>query len=271
MDQHWWHLVTGSGSSCYGPPCPAHVSTPERACYSGWIQAEGPRAGIGPPGEEPRDRRPFKVSLAPARTSVLTAPSPARPPCSPAGVDGECRRVRCCELLTGMGGFLQAVLFGVTGVQVSAAARQGGRLLPPAPSRRAFPSPKDHTRAGLAFDPMCPVGSLESVHLLLPGGAGLTSPSLRGLVTVEVTAQAGDLGPLSGSRAVASADSASPGRRPPDPIKAAPVCATPTTPSPAGRRVCFPCSAGRIQGQACRPHPGRAATSSWEAFGSVEP
>lgn len=150
--------------------------------------------------------------------------------------------------------------------------QRAGRLPPPAPLTEPSLPPRI-TRAGSGFRPYVSgcVGALECASLASPTrGAGFTSPS-AGLVTVEVTAQAGTWGSLSGSRAV-SRDSAPCLQvgAPQTPSKAAPVCASPPQhPSPCRTQRCFPCSAGRIQGQACRPH-GRHAlphAASWEAFG----
>lgn len=105
------------------------------------------------------------------------------------------------NFLTGMGGFLQAVLFGVTGFRI--------------------------TRAGLAFDPMCPVGvSGVCVSGISYQGSRLDFSLSAGLVTVEVTAQAGTWAPS---------------------LEAELWPSRTRLPLPPGRRVCFPCSAGRIQ------------------------
>uniref|UniRef100_A0A4W2IMD1 Protein-glucosylgalactosylhydroxylysine glucosidase n=1 Tax=Bos indicus x Bos taurus TaxID=30522 RepID=A0A4W2IMD1_BOBOX len=74
------------------------------------------------------------------------------------------------NFLTGMGGFLQAVLFGVTGFRI--------------------------TRAGLTFNPMCPVGiSAVCVSGISYQGSRLDFSLSVGFVTVEVTAQAGPWAP----------------------------------------------------------------------------
>lgn len=58
---------------------------------------------------------PFKVSLAPAPTCMPTMPTPALTACPlqvwTENADGS----GAVNFLTGMGGFLQAVLFGFTG------------------------------------------------------------------------------------------------------------------------------------------------------------
>ncbi|XP_057585184.1 protein-glucosylgalactosylhydroxylysine glucosidase isoform X2 [Hippopotamus amphibius kiboko] len=74
------------------------------------------------------------------------------------------------NFLTGMGGFLQAVLFGVTGFRI--------------------------TGAGLTFDPMCPAGiSGLCVSGFSYQGSKLDFSFSKGSVTVEVTAQAGPWAP----------------------------------------------------------------------------
>ncbi|XP_069866044.1 protein-glucosylgalactosylhydroxylysine glucosidase-like [Dipodomys merriami] len=74
------------------------------------------------------------------------------------------------NFLTGMGGFLQAVLFGCTGFRV--------------------------TEAGVTFDPLCPAG-VSGVHLtgLSYLGNKLNFAFSKDHVTVEVTAQAGPRAP----------------------------------------------------------------------------
>ncbi|XP_070217512.1 protein-glucosylgalactosylhydroxylysine glucosidase isoform X3 [Bos mutus] len=105
------------------------------------------------------------------------------------------------NFLTGMGGFLQAVLFGVTGFRI--------------------------TRAGLTFNPMCPVGiSAVCVSGISYQGSRLDFSLSVGFVTVEVTAQAGPWAPS---------------------LEAELWPSRTRLPLPPGRRVCFPCSAGRIQ------------------------
>ncbi|XP_058925021.1 protein-glucosylgalactosylhydroxylysine glucosidase [Kogia breviceps] len=74
------------------------------------------------------------------------------------------------NFLTGMGGFLQAVLFGVTGFRI--------------------------TEAGLTFDPMCPAGvSGVCVSGISYQGSKLDFSFSEGSVTVEVTARAGPWAP----------------------------------------------------------------------------
>lgn len=105
------------------------------------------------------------------------------------------------NFLTGMGGFLQAVLFGVTGFRI--------------------------TRAGLTFNPICPVGiSAVCVSGISYQGSRLDFSLSVGFVTVEVTAQAGPWAPS---------------------LEAELWPSRTRLPLPPGRRVCFPCSAGRIQ------------------------
>ncbi|XP_020767781.1 protein-glucosylgalactosylhydroxylysine glucosidase isoform X3 [Odocoileus virginianus] len=105
------------------------------------------------------------------------------------------------NFLTGMGGFLQAVLFGVTGFRITA--------------------------AGLTFDPTCPVGvSGVCVSGISYQGSRLNFSLSAGFVTVEVTAQAGRWAPS---------------------LEAELWPSRTRLPLPPGRRVCFPCSAGRIQ------------------------
>ncbi|XP_003354465.2 protein-glucosylgalactosylhydroxylysine glucosidase isoform X2 [Sus scrofa] len=74
------------------------------------------------------------------------------------------------NFLTGMGGFLQAVLFGFTGFRI--------------------------TRAGLTFDPMCPAGiSGVCVSGISYQGSKLDFSFSEGSVTVTVTARAGPWAP----------------------------------------------------------------------------
>ncbi|XP_046300625.1 protein-glucosylgalactosylhydroxylysine glucosidase [Marmota monax] len=75
------------------------------------------------------------------------------------------------NFLTGMGGFLQAVLFGTTGLRV--------------------------TRAGMTFDPLCPAGvSGVCVSGISYQGNKLNFIISEDSMTVEVTAQAGPWAPL---------------------------------------------------------------------------
>nr|XP_026237697.1 protein-glucosylgalactosylhydroxylysine glucosidase isoform X3 [Urocitellus parryii] len=75
------------------------------------------------------------------------------------------------NFLTGMGGFLQAVLFGSTGLRV--------------------------TKAGMTFDPLCPAGlSGVCVSGISYQGNKLNFVISEDSVTVEVTAQAGPWAPL---------------------------------------------------------------------------
>ncbi|XP_016077834.1 PREDICTED: acid trehalase-like protein 1 isoform X4 [Miniopterus natalensis] len=112
------------------------------------------------------------------------------------------------NFLTGMGGFLQAVLFGFTGFRI--------------------------TRAGVTFDPMCPAGvSGVCVSGICYQGNKLDFSFSEGSVMVEVRTQAGPWAPpleieLWPSQA----------RLPLPPG---------WLPLPAGHKVSFPCSAGRIQ------------------------
>ncbi|XP_055436381.1 protein-glucosylgalactosylhydroxylysine glucosidase isoform X1 [Bubalus kerabau] len=153
----WWssqHLGIVPLASV-SPPCavgltPACPLTPEHVC-SGLDGAEGPRAGMGPPGEELRQRH-----------RALQ------------GVDGECRRVGCCELPDGHGGLPAGGALRGHGVQ----------------------------------------------------GSRLNFSVSVGFVTVEVTSQAGPWAPSLEAELW-------------------PSCTR--LPLPPGQRVCFPCSAGRIQ------------------------
>ncbi|XP_076971309.1 protein-glucosylgalactosylhydroxylysine glucosidase [Tamandua tetradactyla] len=74
------------------------------------------------------------------------------------------------NFLTGMGGFLQAALFGLTGFRVS--------------------------RSGVAFDPMCPAG-IEGLRVwgVCFQGSSLSFAFSEDRVTVEVTARAGPWAP----------------------------------------------------------------------------
>lgn len=75
------------------------------------------------------------------------------------------------NFLTGMGGFLQAVLFGFTGFRI--------------------------TRAGVTFDPMCPAGvSGVCVSGISYQGNKLDFSFSEGLVMVEVRTRAGPWAPL---------------------------------------------------------------------------
>lgn len=119
----WWssqHLGIVPLASVSPPPAvglmPACPLTPEHVC-GGLDGAEGPRAGMGPPGEELRQRH-GALQGQPGPSPDLHAhhaqPCPDR--LAPLQVwtenaDGS----GAVNFLTGMGGFLQAVLFGVTG------------------------------------------------------------------------------------------------------------------------------------------------------------
>ncbi|KAM9080031.1 protein-glucosylgalactosylhydroxylysine glucosidase isoform 1-T1 [Megaptera novaeangliae] len=89
------------------------------------------------------------------------------------------------NFLTGMGGFLQAVLFGVTGFRI--------------------------TEAGLTFDPMCPAGvSGVCVSGISYQGSKLDFSFSEGSVTVEVTARAGPWAPRLEAELWPSQDTRSP-------------------------------------------------------------
>lgn len=75
------------------------------------------------------------------------------------------------NFLTGMGGFLQAALFGFTGFRI--------------------------TRAGMTFDPMCLAGvSGVCIYGICYQGSKLDFSFSEGSVTIEVKAQAGPWAPL---------------------------------------------------------------------------
>lgn len=59
---------------------------------------------------------------------------------APAGVDGECRRVRCCELPDRHGGLPAGGALWVHGVQVSAEAGRGQPIPSPAASQTSPPA-----------------------------------------------------------------------------------------------------------------------------------
>ncbi|KAG8515713.1 Protein-glucosylgalactosylhydroxylysine glucosidase [Galemys pyrenaicus] len=105
------------------------------------------------------------------------------------------------NFLTGMGGFLQAALFGVTGFRI--------------------------TQDGLTFDPVCPEGvSGVSVWGVSYLGNKLDFSLAAGSLTLEVTARSAPSAPL---------------------LEAELWPSQARLPLPAGRRVSFPCTAGRIQ------------------------
>lgn len=180
----WWssqHLgIVPLASSIPSPCCGPHasMSSDPRACLPvGWMEQDPGRAWALLEGFA-NVTEPFKVSLA-----------PAGPPCSPRpalpdrlaplqvwteNADG----VRCCELPDRHGGFLQAVLFGVTGFRWSQ-RQQRAVACCPCPLT-GLPFPQGSPGPVWLSTPCVRWGSL-GVHLwhLLPGGAGLTSPSLR--------------------------------------------------------------------------------------------
>lgn len=173
-------------------------------------------------------------------------------------MDGECRRVRCCELPDRHGGLPAGGALWGHGVQVSAAAAEGGRLLPPAPLTEPSLPPRI-TRAGLAFDPMCPVGvSGVCVSGISYQGSRLDFSLSAGLVTIEVTAQAGTWAPSLEAELWPSRTRLPlpPGRRPPRPHPRRPQCVPrPTTPLSLQDAECaFPAQQAGYKGQACRPH-----------------
>ncbi|KAM6159433.1 protein-glucosylgalactosylhydroxylysine glucosidase [Rhynchocyon petersi] len=111
------------------------------------------------------------------------------------------------NFLTGMGGFLQAALFGFTGFRI--------------------------TRAGVTFDPMCPVGiSGVFVSGLSYQGSKLDFSFSEDSVTVEVTAQAELRAP---------------------PLEAELWPSQVRLPLPPGHKVSFPRSSGRIQRASLSP------------------
>ncbi|XP_075401232.1 protein-glucosylgalactosylhydroxylysine glucosidase isoform X1 [Tenrec ecaudatus] len=118
------------------------------------------------------------------------------------------------NFLTGIGGFLQAALFGFTGLRF--------------------------TRAGLAFDPVCPTEvSGVFVSGLCYQGSRLDFSFSEGCVTLEVTARTGPWAP---------------------PLEAELSPTQARLALPPGHKVSFPRSAGRIQRCSCScPAPGGEA------------
>ncbi|XP_032976552.1 protein-glucosylgalactosylhydroxylysine glucosidase isoform X5 [Rhinolophus ferrumequinum] len=111
------------------------------------------------------------------------------------------------NFLTGMGGFLQAVLFGFTGLRTS-------------------PSPRI-TRAGVPFDPMCPAGvSGVCISGISYQGNTLDFSFCEDSVTIEIRDRAGPWAP---------------------PLEAELWPSQARLPLPPGHKVSFPRSAGRIQ------------------------
>ncbi|XP_072826787.1 protein-glucosylgalactosylhydroxylysine glucosidase isoform X2 [Vicugna pacos] len=174
----------------------------------------------------PNISEPFKVSLAPASTCTLTAPSSCMTALPPAGVDGECRRVGGRELLNGHGGLPASGTVWVHGVQVSAVASGGQSSAATCSLHRSFPSPRI-TQAGLAFDPTCPAG-VSGVYVagISYQGSKLDFSFSEGSVTVEVMARSGPWAP---------------------PLEAELWPSQARLPLPPGHKISFPCSAGRIQ------------------------
>lgn len=205
---------------------------------------------------------PFKVSLAPAWTSMFTTPSPALTTLPPAGVDGECRWIRCCELPDRHGGLPAGSALWGHRVQVSAAAAEVDRLLPPALlTEPAFPSPRI-TAAGLTFDPTCPVGvSGVCISGISYQGSRLNFSLSAGIVTVEVTAREGRWAPsLEAELWPSRTRLPLPPGRPPQTPPRRPQC----VPRPMmllsrqDAESAFPAQQAGYKGQACTPHRSHA-------------
>ena len=270
----WWssqHLGIVPLASV-SPPCavglmPACPLTPEHVC-GGLDGAEGPRAGMGPPGEELRQRHgALQGQPGPSLALHAHRAQPCPDHLAPAGVDGECRRVGCCELPDGHGGLPAGGALRGHGVQVSALAAEGDCLLPPALLTEPSLPPRI-TRAGLTFNPMCPVGiSAVCVSGISYQGSRLDFSLSVGFVTVEVTAQAGPWAPSLEAELWPSRTRLPlpPGRPPPRPHPRRPHCVPrPTMPlSLQDGESVFPAQRVGYKGQACRPHalphelPGR--------------
>ncbi|KAM5222761.1 protein-glucosylgalactosylhydroxylysine glucosidase isoform 3-T3 [Hipposideros larvatus] len=245
----------GDLRGCDIPPGPRHDL--EHVC-GGLDGAEGPQAGVGPPGKELRQHhRALQGQPVPASAhtclpvgplaggsgspawGVTAGPGDSHLILGPSGSRGSGLRRGLCpggvpalttlplqvwtenadgsgavNFLTGMGGFLQAALFGFTGLRV--------------------------TGAGVTFDPTCPAGvSGVCVSGISYQGSKLDFSFCEDSMTIEVRARAGPWAP---------------------PLEAELWPSQTRLPLSPGHKVSFPCSAGRIQRSL--PQEAEAASSS---------
>ncbi|XP_035885832.1 protein-glucosylgalactosylhydroxylysine glucosidase isoform X2 [Phyllostomus discolor] len=208
--------ITEPFKASLAPATPAPSSDP--------LGGGGGRAQLwGPP---PWRFPPDLPGMGTVASGDLCPGGPGPDDLDPAGVDGECRRVRGRELPDGHGGLPAGGTLRVHGVQVSGPT---SRRRPPAlPAQHPEPPPPPRiTRAGLTFDPTCPA---EVSGLRVSGvsylGRKLDFSFSEDSVTVAVRSRAGPRAPLLEVELWPSQD---------------------RLPLPPGHKVSFPRCAGRIQ------------------------